>query len=292
MFKAPPYEVYSVVTGTLRLDGGAMFGVVPKVLWRHKVDVDDENRILLAMRTLVAVDRKRQRVIVVDTGAGTKWRRDKAERFAIDYNAAAINHALAAIGLTERHVTDVVVTHLHFDHNGGLTEWTDAAGGPTRLRFPSARHWVHRDHWRHAHHPTGKDRASFLTEDFAALERSDALSLVDGDEPDAPYPGMAWYVSHGHTPAQLHPIFGTGTQRVMFVGDIIPTAAHVQPAWVMAYDLHPLTTIEEKAQMLARSIDEAMAIAFPHDPRVAVARVTGTPQRPALEDVQPTRAPD
>ena len=144
MMRIDPYEVYSVVTGSIRLDGGAMFGVVPKVLWESVADVDEANRILLKTRTLLAVNRGECRVILVDTGCGTKWTPEKAGRFAIHYDEDAVPETLASMGLSANEVTDVVITHLHFDHNGGLTEWFDDPDGPTTLRYPQARHWVHR----------------------------------------------------------------------------------------------------------------------------------------------------
>lgn len=180
MQKIDPFELYSVVNGTLRLDGGAMFGVVPKVLWKNINDVDEQNRILLATRTLLAVDRSRGRVILVDTGCGTKWQPKQADRYAINHDQSAVPDALLAIGLSPDDVTDVVITHLHFDHNGGLTYWYDEPGRAARLTYPKARHWVHRGHWKHAANPHFKDRGSFLPEDFAALDASGLLNFVEG----------------------------------------------------------------------------------------------------------------
>ena len=147
MLRLDSYELHSVVTGTCRLDGGAMFGVVPKVLWESVTEVDDSNRILLATRTLLAVNRAGQRVILVDTGCGTKWAPDQASRFAIRHDPQAIPHALASAGLSTEDVTDIVISHLHFDHNGGLTEWVDDPDGPTRLLYPRALHGVHGGQW-------------------------------------------------------------------------------------------------------------------------------------------------
>ena len=243
MIRIDPYEVCSVVTGSIRLDGGAMFGVVPKVLWQSVADVDEANRILLATRTLLAVDRTRPQVILVDTGCGTKWTPEKANRFAIHYDGDAIPQALASLGLGPEDVTDVVITHLHFDHNGGLTDWFDDPDGPTTLRYPHARHWVHRRHWDHACRPHIKDRASFLQEDFVALSEGGVLQFVDGDEPSSPFEGVEWLITNGHTPCQLHPILGSGDERLLFSGDIVPTVAHLRLNWVMAYDMQPLETI-------------------------------------------------
>ncbi len=282
MLKLGAYELYSVVNGTVRLDGGAMFGVVPKLLWESVADVDDSNRILLNTRTLLAVNRAEQRVVLVDTGCGTKWTPDKASRFAVHYDPAAIPRALTALNLSVAEVTDVVIGHLHFDHNGGLTEWFDDPDGPTCLRFPNARHWIHRGHWEHAHHPHLRDRASFLKEDFAILADAKVLRLVEGDEPEPPFDQVEWFVSHGHTPYQLHPIFGAGDERLMFIGDLVPTVAHLRLSWVMAYDLRPLETTRERELVYRRCLDEGLLLAFPHDPNVAGVAIEGTIERPIV----------
>ncbi|MGB2985237.1 MAG: MBL fold metallo-hydrolase, partial [Phycisphaerae bacterium] len=250
-------------------------------------DVDDLNRILLATRTLLAVDRSQGRVMLVDTGCGTKWAPDQAERYAVQYDPDAIPSALKAIGLSEDDVTDVVITHLHFDHNGGLTYWYDEPEGPTRLRYPKAHHWVHRTHWEHANDPHQKDRASFPSEDFVVLGDAEVLQFVEGDQPDPPYDGVEWLISHGHTPCQLHPIFGTGHHRLLFVGDLVPTVAHLRPSWVMAYDVAPLTTISEKETINRRCLEEGWLLAFPHDLEVGGVALDGTVERPIVARTLP-----
>ncbi len=282
MLRIGRFEVYSVITGTFRLDGGAMFGVVPKVLWGSAVEHDESNRIFLTTRTLLVVDRENRRVVIADTGCGTKWTNEKAERFAIRHDPQAIPRALRAIGLGVSDVTDVVVTHLHFDHNGGLTSWADEPGARTALCFPRARHWIHRKHWEHAHHPNVKDRASFLPEDFTGLEEAGVLHFVEGDEPDSTIPGIEWFVSHGHTVYHLHPIVADGDARLSFVGDLVPTAAHLRLAWVMAYDLLPLTTIAEKERIFRNAIDHGWLVAMPHDPKIAAVALDGAPDRPVV----------
>ena len=283
MIKIGDFELVSVVNGTIRLDGGAMFGVVPKALWQNICDVDDENRIPLATRTLLAVNRKEKRVFLVDTGCGTKWAPDKAARYAIEYDAQAIPKALDKLGLTIEAVTDVVISHLHFDHNGGLTEWVDDPDGPTQLRYANARHWVHREHWQHARRPHIKDRASFLPADFDALDDAGVLGFVEGDgQVDGPLAGLSWLVTHGHTPWQLHPVFSGCDGGLVFAGDIIPTVAHLRVGWVMAYDVEPLATIAEKERMCRQAIEEKCMLAFPHDPKVGAVLIDGEAQRPIV----------
>lgn len=282
MLRCGRFEIHSIVTGFIRLDGGAMFGVVPKALWARNQDVDDQNRILLATRTLLAIDPVRDQIILADTGTGTKWGAKGAERYGVDSRPHAIAEKLASLGRREADVTDVIVTHLHFDHNGGLTDWTDDSRQTTRLRYPQARHWIHRDHWAHALHPTLKDRASFFREDFEALTEAEVLRWVEGPCPKAPFEGMEWFLTHGHTPAQLTPFFRGPEGSLLMTGDAIPTSAHLPLPWVMAYDLHPLTTIEEKERILKLSREENVALAFPHDPRVAAVELEPRSDKPVI----------
>jgi len=287
MLQIGRHELYSVVTGTFRLDGGAMFGVVPKVLWGNAVECDEANRIFLATRTLLAVDRQENRVILTDTGCGTKWSKEHAARFAIVHDREAIPNALSAVGMSIDDVTDIVVTHLHFDHNGGLTEWFDDPGGPTMLRFPKARHWIHKNQWDHAHNPNYKDRASYLREDFDELGRAGVLRFIEGDQPAAPWPGVEWFISQGHSPYQLLPVFTDGPKRLFFAGDLIPTIAHLRLGWVMAYDLFPLTTIREKEALFRGAIEQSWLIAFPHDPKFGGVALGGTLERPIVTQTLP-----
>lgn len=287
MLKIGNYELHSVVNGTLWLDGGAMFGVVPKALWHKVVDVDQQNRIPLAARSLVAVDRSASRLIVVDTGCGTKWDQKSAARFGIVHDPTALPRKLGEMGLSLADVTDVVITHLHFDHNGGLTDWYDDPGGKTTLRFPNARHWIHRAHLAHAQKPTPKDRASFIEADFAALEDAGVLSFVEGDHPAPTIDGVRWLVSQGHTTCQLHAEFVGDDRNLLFVGDLVPTIAHLRLGWVMAYDLRPLDTIAERQRVYQRCIEEGLLLAFPHDPNHGGAMIDGTVERPVVSQTLP-----
>lgn len=278
-----PYEIRSVVTGSVRLDGGAMFGVVPRVMWEKKAPPDDRHRIHLATRTLLAVDRSAGRIILVDTGCGTKWSDEMADRFGVVYDPEAIPKALGAVDARPEDVTDVVLSHLHFDHNGGITRWADQPGGSVRLIYPAAKYWVHERHLAHALDPSPKDRGSFIAADFECLVGTDRLAIVTGDDPQqAEIPGVLWHISHGHTPYHLHPEFGSGAHRLLFAGDIIPTTNHLPLPWVMAYDVEPLRTIERKREFVARAIDEKVLLAFPHDTEVPAASLSGDLRKPEL----------
>ncbi len=238
MIRIGKFDIISVQTGLFRLDGGAMFGVVPKTMWGNHEDVDADNRILLAMRTLVAVSDDRETVLLVDTGTGPKWTVDAADRFAIQYDADAISTALSErFGLGPERVTDVIVTHLHFDHNGGLTAWADEEQTRTRLIYPNACHWLHRRQWEHANSPSERDRASFIDHDFEALQPAGVLHLVEGDSPESRWEEIGFWVSDGHTPGQLHPVFRGDGNELIWTGDACPTSSHLRIPWVMAYDL-------------------------------------------------------
>lgn len=271
MLKIGDFELYSIVTGTIALDGGAMYGVVPKVLWSKVEEVDELNRVKIAMRTLIAVNRRSGRVMVTDGGAGDKWPQNDLDRYAIENRPHAVFDALKRLGVSREDVTDVLLTHLHFDHVGGFS-YLDKNGNalPT---FPYARHWIHEDHWRHANNPTERDRASFLKRDLAFLHTLSLLQFVTGDRPEPTIEGVEWFVSNGHTPFMLLPIFRGEPFDLMFSGDLIPNANQLNPAWSMSYDLFPLTVLKERKEVLARCIETGMRLAFPHDMKMAGAEV-------------------
>lgn len=271
MLKIGEFEIYSIITGTIALDGGAMYGVVPKVLWSKVEEVDELNRIRIAMRTLLAINKKAGRILVVDGGAGDKWPQNEMNRYAIENHPDAISDALHRLSLSAKDVTDVILTHLHFDHVGGFSYLNE--NGETRPTFPNARHWIHEAHWKHANNPTERDRASFLRRDLAFLHSFDLLKFVTGDQPDSTIEGIKWFVSNGHTPFMLLPIFQGEPFDLMFSGDLIPNANQLNPAWSMSYDLFPLTILKERKQVLSRCIETGMRLAFPHDMKMAGASI-------------------
>jgi glyoxylase-like metal-dependent hydrolase (beta-lactamase superfamily II) len=264
--KLGPFTCYAVRDGSISLDGGAMFGVVPRVLWERQLPADTRHRITLALRCLLIVHGDRR--ILVDDGAGTRWDGKHKDMYGIDHRDSDLERSLAACGLTRDDITDVVLTHLHFDHAGGTTR---LEGADPRLSFPNATWHLQRRHWKWAHHPSEKDKGSFRPQDFAALERSGRLHLLEGGT--ELYPGVHLFISEGHTVGLQLVRVETDEGTLVFCGDLIPTTAHLKAAWVAAYDLYPLTVIEEKKQLLAQAIEEGWTLFLEHDPAIAACTV-------------------
>lgn len=263
------YEIASVVDAYFALDGGAMFGIVPRPLWERALGPDARNRVRLAARCLVAVDRNAGRVVVVGNGIGDKWDARRVDMFGVDRSGGGLDAGLARLGLARADVTDVLLTHLHFAHAGGTTR--RSAGGALELSFPRATHHVQRRHWQLAHAPSEKEARMFLAPDFELLQHSNLLHLVEGEA--QLFPDVELIVSEGHTVAQQLPRFhGDGT-HLTFCGDLIPTHAHLRPSWVTAYDVAPVTAIEEKKVLLAEALEDDGVLFLEHDPAMAACRL-------------------
>lgn len=257
--KIGKYEIKSVLTGLFKLDGGAMFGVVPKVLWNKTNPADELNRIDLAMRSLLLVSD--QRKILVDTGIGNKY----DEKFKAIYAVEnfSIDKALMDKDINTDLITDVVITHLHFDHTGGSTKYSINEIVPT---FKNAKYYIQRQQFEWALNPSDKDRASFLKEDFLPIQDFNQLILTEGnlkidDE-------IEILISNGHTPSQQLVKISDGKQTLLYCGDLVPTSSHISFSYVMSYDLHPLITIEEKKKIFPQAFEEKWILFFEHDPKI------------------------
>lgn len=257
------FQLHEVRDGTIALDGGAMFGVVPRPLWEKRFRPDERNRIPLAVRCLLIDDGARK--ILVDDGIGNRWDGKHREMYGIDHKERDLERELARAGLKRDDITDVVLTHLHFDHAGGTTRESG------QLSFPNATYHLQRRHWKWAHQPSEKDSGSFRHEDFGALEASGRLHLLEGAT--ELYDGIHLFISEGHTVGLQLVRVETDAGTWVFCGDLVPTTAHLKPAWVAAYDLYPLTVIEEKKQLLAQAIEEGWVLFLEHDPNVAACTV-------------------
>jgi glyoxylase-like metal-dependent hydrolase (beta-lactamase superfamily II) len=254
------FELYSILTSGFRLDGGAMFGIIPKPLWEKKAPADKLNRIEMVTRSLLLVDDERR--ILIDTGNGDKWEEKLRKIYDIDPEMININKSLHLVGLTSEDITDVICTHLHFDHVGGNTSLKNGKIAPT---FLNAKYWIQRDNWELANAPSGKDQGSFREEDWRILAENGMIELVDGKEQFIP--GIEILLSHGHTTGQMHPIISDDKQKIIYGGDLIPMAAHIALPWVMAYDINPVLTIQEKKKLLPQIVDEQWILFFEHDPQ-------------------------
>lgn len=263
------YEVHPVETGRFALDGGAMFGVVPKPLWEKTSPPDEKNRISLAARALLL--QGGGRTVLIDTGNGGKFNEKLRSIYRIENGASDIVTSLARLGVTPEGVTDVILTHLHFDHAGGATTLVNGIAVPA---FPRARYYVQAEHWRAAQVPTERDRASFFPDDFLPLRRGEVLQFTEGE--GEILPGITVRLVHGHTSALQCPVVSDGRTTLFYCADLVPTSSHVPLPWIMAYDLRPLVTLEEKRRLLAQAADERWIMFFEHDPALAAARLTRT----------------
>jgi glyoxylase-like metal-dependent hydrolase (beta-lactamase superfamily II) len=277
------FEVQKVETGRFRLDGGAMFGIIPKALWNRTTEVDERNRITLAMRCLLL--RAEGRLILIDDGVGHKYDSKFQDIFAIDHESATLERSLHAKGFGLDDITDVVLTHLHFDHCGGSTE---RAGDLLLPTFPNAVYHVQREHWDWARAANPRERASFLSENLEPLESSGQLRLTEG--PGEIIPGVEAMVVQGHTRGQQILKIGDSERSLVYVADLIPTAAHIPVVWTMGYDIEPLKTIDEKGRFLKDAAAQGWSLFFEHDPSVEVidveqkdGRFRGTDARPLTE---------
>ena len=259
------WQIDYIVSGRFRLDGGAMFGVVPKQMWQKVCPADDENRIQMAMRPLVI--RGHGKTILVDTGAGFGYGERLTKIYAFDSNVP-MDEGLKPLGLAPDDITDVLVTHLHFDHAGGAAT---PDGDGWRLTFPNATHHIQRAHWEHALNPNPRDRASFFKERIEIIEREGALALYKGEWSFGP--GLDLYTFHGHTPAQQLPKLTGDGKTLFYCGDLLPTTYHLPTPYVMAYDLQPVVSMEEKVRILEQAAREDWILFFEHDADVAACRV-------------------
>ena len=253
--------------GHFRLDGGAMFGVVPKPLWEKKSPPDARNRIDLGLNCLLV--RGGGRTALVDTGIGDKWDAKHRDIYGIE-RAPGIEAGLRDLGLAADEVDLVVNTHLHFDHAGGNT--VAAADGTLRLAFPRARYVVQRGNLlEEALAPNELRRASYLPENFAPVREADRFDLVEGDVEVAP--GISVVVTGGHQKWHQAVIVESAGQRAIFLGDLVPTAAHVNPPFIMAYDHYPLETLAKKKELLGRAAEGGWLVVLEHERGVPAGRV-------------------
>ena len=273
-----PYNVRFLSGGRFRLDGGAMFGVVPKTLWNRVAPADERNRIRMGMNCLL-IEGNGKRVLC-DAGSGTKNDAKFREIYAIERPEALIAE-LAALGLAPGDVDTVALTHLHFDHCGGGT--TRGEDGVARATFPKARYYVRQQEWHDAHHANERNRASYFAENYDPLQASGQLTIHEEDVEILP--GVSMRCLPGHTLGHQGVFFDLPTGRALYTVDLIPTAAHLPLPYIMGYDLYPMTTLETKRAILSQATRENWLFLFEHDPDVAAIRVGGSVEKVTFEKV-------
>ena len=261
-------KLTKIETGNFMLDGGALFGVIPKSLWQKVYPADERNLCNLAMRCLLV--ETAGRVVLIDTGIGTK----QTEKFFSHYylnGDYSLEKSLAAHGCRPEDITDVLLTHLHFDHVGGaLTR--DADSGKSLPAFPSASYWVSREQWEWAARPNRRERASFLPGNIEPLEGSIHFLEAEGEF----LPGLELRFFHGHTGGLVVPLISYGGETLVYVGDLFPTAAHIPAAWVCGYDTRPLLSFTEREVFLEEAFAGDYVFYFEHDLAVECCRLEET----------------
>jgi glyoxylase-like metal-dependent hydrolase (beta-lactamase superfamily II) len=251
-------EVCHIHGGTFWLDGGSMFGVVPKPLWEKKMSPDERNRIPLAANSLFV--KAGGKNILIETGNGTKW--DAKLRNIYGFaEGDPYTGSLAKAGVNPEDIDLVINSHLHFDHAGGNTRLVDGRLVPT---FPNAKYVVQRTELEHAMHPTERDRASYYAHDFVPITEAGRWQLVDGDR--EVLPGISVVKIPGHNLQNQGVLIRGGSRTLMFVADLIPTRHHLPLPWIIAYDLYPLTTLETKRKWIGEIVRNEWIVALGHDP--------------------------
>lgn len=260
MMKIGKYEVVSVETGRFSLDGGAMFGIIPRPLWEKSNPPDEKNRIAMAARVLLL--RSSSRTILIDTGMGVKWEEKSRVIYNYHFEENPLFSGLKQYGAAPEDITDVILTHLHFDHTGGSTL---RRGEQLLPAFPNAVYHVRKTNFDWGINPSDRDRGSYIKENFEPLMKEGVLRLIDQEEyrfdEEISLPEF-----NGHTFGQQLPLISDGSTTLFFCGDLFPTSSHLPLPYIMGYDLQPLVTLAEKKEILGRAADENWILAYQHDP--------------------------
>ncbi len=251
------FDLHLISDGSVWLDGGAMFGIVPKILWQAKIAPDEKNRIRLALNCLLIQTGEEN--ILIDTGCGHKYSQKQMQIYSVDHPTDIILE-LRRFGLYPGDIDRVINTHYHFDHCGGNT--CLHRGGPIP-NFPNATYIVRRQEYEDANHPSERTRASYLPHNWKPLEESGMLHLIDEDQQIVP--GVTVIHTPGHTAGHQSVKIESGGRTLFYLGDLCPTSAHVPPAWTLGYDLFPLTTLEMRKKIYAQAMAQEWLLFFEHD---------------------------
>jgi len=264
-----PFDLFPIETGRFRLDAGAMLGVVPKTIWSRQVETDEKNRILMASRSLLIRSRNTNRIYLVDNGSGDKFDEKMAGIYGIDYDHSHLLRSLAACGVAPEQVTDLIFTHLHFDHCGGTTFFDEH--GELQHQFPHATYHVTEKQMQSALQPNQRERASYLNENIEPIATSERLNRV-GEQHEWEE-GLSALQVFGHTLGMQLPVIQAEGKTLVFCADLIPTRHHIPLVWVMGYDMDARQTLLEKERFLQEAVENRWYLFLQHDPEVEVVTV-------------------
>lgn len=263
------YKLDVVETGTFALDGGAMFGIIPKPLWQNTNQPDELNRIKLGARCLLL--RSESKKILIDTGIGDHLEEKFVKIYNVDQSENSLYKSLANLGVKAEDITDVLLTHLHFDHTGGSTTLVNGKWIPA---FPNAKYHIQKEHFDWAKNPSDRDKGSFKAERFLPLAEEGVLNLVNGSKNFDNE--IELLVINGHTFAQQMIKISDSANTLLYCGDLLPFASHIPVPYVMGYDLQPAVTVEEKKKLYSSAVEENWKLYFEHDPYSVAATVAKT----------------
>ena len=267
--KALIMKLHIIDTGLFKLDGGAMFGVVPKSLWSKYQQPDESNLCTWAMRCLLI--ETEQKLILIDTGMGDK----QSEKFFGHYHPhgdATLLKSIKNKGFSAEDITDVVLTHLHFDHCGGAV--SKNLNGDLFTTFPKATYWSDQEHWEWAINPNAREKASFLKENILPIQESGQLQFIN--EYTKIIPELTFALANGHTEGMLIPHIQYGDKTIVFMADLLPSPTHIPIAWVMGYDVRPLVTVREKETFLQEAVNKEYILFYEHDAHIQASKVIAT----------------
>lgn len=257
--KIGKYEISSINTGEFCLDGGAMFGIIPKPLWEKTNLSDDRNRVVLNSRCLLLENGSRK--ILIDTGIGSNWDEKFMDIYRIDQTQNSLFNSLEKQGVKPEEITDIILTHLHFDHTGGAVLFSEGEVFPA---FPNAKYYVQKKHFDWAKNPSEKDKGSFVQDRFIPLAEEGVLQFIENEEyfDDE----IELILFDGHTPAQQLLKISDSSNTLFYCGDLIPFSSHLRLPYIMSFDLNPLKTLSEKKIILKKALIEDWILIFEHDP--------------------------
>jgi glyoxylase-like metal-dependent hydrolase (beta-lactamase superfamily II) len=268
-------RIYPIETGNFKLDGGAMYGVVPKSIWSRSTPADANNMCSWTMRCMLI--EYSDRLVLIDAGMGDK-QSDKFFGYYYLFGEATLKKSIEALGFGMDQITDVLLTHLHFDHCGGGVNFNKSKDR-FETAFPNARYWSCEEHWQWATHPNPREKASFLKENILPIEESGQLNFVKREgrwSSEELFPGVKLFFADGHTESQMIPHIAYQGKTIVYAADLIPSASHIPLPYVMGYDVRPLETIEEKSMVLNAAAQEGHVFFFEHDLNTECATVEVT----------------